>query len=128
MEEKEKGGEPFVPNFVLKELASALFFSAFLVLLATHLPEAESEPANPIETPEHIKPEWYFLWNYELLRIIPNKFLGIFIQGLIMAGILTLPFWDRSTERNFRRRPAFLALCIFAVAVWLALTLLGKFT
>ena len=49
-------------------------------------------PANPYVTPQHIVPEWYFLWVYAVLRSIPNKAMGVIAIGLTFASLIALPF------------------------------------
>src|SRR5690242_1963725 len=49
-------------------------------------------PANPYATPQHIVPEWYFLWVYAILRSIPNKAMGVLAIGLVFASLAGLPF------------------------------------
>ncbi len=49
-------------------------------------------PANPYSTPQHIVPEWYFLWVYAVLRSIPNKAMGVVAIGLVFGSLIALPF------------------------------------
>ncbi len=49
-------------------------------------------PANPYATPQHIVPEWYFLWVYAILRSIPNKAMGVVAIALTFASLISLPF------------------------------------
>ena len=49
-------------------------------------------PANPYATPQHIVPEWYFLWVYAILRSIPNKAMGVVAISLVFASLVALPF------------------------------------
>lgn len=68
--------------------------------------------ANELVTPEHIKPEWYFLYVYAILRSIPNKLGGV--VGLVLSVLVlwTIPYADRSRGRGLRFRP------IGRVAYW----------
>lgn len=112
--------EPFWPNEILRMMVVVLCTLAVimaLVVLPTVLEWAgfhglvhEDEPANPRVTPEHIKPEWYFLAVYQYLKLmeypqkwfgIDGKMLGVLSQGVLAAPILLLPFWyrRRATER-----------------------------
>ena len=95
------GGVPFFPHYVLKEtvmvmvfLAVVFFIIAFMPTL--FLPEDTNLPANPFKTPEHIKPEWYFLAPYQMLKLIPNKFVGISLQLIIVGLFLVWPLLDTS--------------------------------
>jgi ubiquinol-cytochrome c reductase cytochrome b subunit len=49
-------------------------------------------PANPYSTPQHIIPEWYFLWVYAILRSIPNKAMGVVAIALTFLSLISLPF------------------------------------
>jgi len=51
-------------------------------------------PSNPLVTPDHIKPEWYFLWAYAILRAVPNKFGGVMILFGAILVLLVLPLVD----------------------------------
>jgi ubiquinol-cytochrome c reductase cytochrome b subunit len=120
----------FFPGFVIEDAAVAAGFLAvfsfvlfFMPLL--YLPPEAFEQADPYETPLHVKPEWYFLAQYQLLRLIPNKTIGILLQLAAFAALLALPFLDRSPERNILKRPIFLAgLCVM-VAGTVVMTVMG---
>jgi len=76
----------------------------FLILVSLYSPYVLGDPdnfipANPLVTPEHIKPEWYFLFAYAILRSIPNKLGGVIALVLAVAIIAILPF---TQKRNFR--------------------------
>lgn len=120
----------FFPGFVLEDAAVAagclalfsfvLFFHPLL-----YLPPEAFEKADPFDTPLHVKPEWYFLAQYQLLRLIPNKTVGIAVQLAAFAGLVLLPFLDRSRRRNVLRRPFFLAGLVVIVGGLVALTIAG---
>lgn len=57
-------------------------------------------PANPLVTPVHIKPEWYFLWAYAILRSIPNKLGGVLAMFAALLILMTLPFTSRQKTRG----------------------------
>lgn len=124
------GGIPFFPNYVVKDL---MVIALFLTVLAAgaffapqlSLPPEAFEPADPFRTPSGIKPEWYFLAAYQLLRILPNEFLGLVVQGAAVAFLLFLPFIDRGPERRPARRPLFLGAFIVGLAGFLVLTVWG---
>ncbi|MGO9608959.1 MAG: hypothetical protein ACLPT4_04900, partial [Verrucomicrobiia bacterium] len=75
------------------------------------------EKADPFTTPEGIKPEWYFLSTYQLLKYFPKTF-GLFVSLIPQVLLLLWPFLDRSPERNPKKRP--IAVTIGVVAVVLA--------
>ena len=72
-------------------------------------------PANPLQTPAHIVPEWYFLPFYAILRAIPDKLGGVLFMFGAIAVLFILPWLDKSPVRSGRFRP------IFKVFFWLLL-------
>jgi len=128
------GGEiqtrPFYPDFVLQD---ALVFVAYLGLLVALIvwapnlfsPPASFLPADPFDTPPGVKPEWYFLWGYQLLRMMP-EFLALLVQGAAFAGLVALPFLDRSPHRHPRDRPWVMLAIAIAAAILVALTVAGS--
>ncbi len=124
---------PFYPHMVMKDLASIFVFLAVLMLLIFHYPQFAFPhdaliPANPLETPLHIKPEWYFLANYQTLKLVPNEFLGILVQLLAGLFLFFLPFIDRSPERRPLKRPLFTTLATLGVLAYIALAIWGHFS
>ncbi len=126
-------GIPFYPNFVLKEAYMIMFYFAVMFFIITFmptlfLPEQANMPANPFKTPAHIKPEWYFLAPYQLLKLIPNKFLGISLQIILVIIFLLWPFFDTKKERNILKRPLLLGVFLLTIAVWVLLTIWGQYS
>jgi ubiquinol-cytochrome c reductase cytochrome b subunit len=120
----------FFPGFVLEDVAvTAAALAAFSAVLffAPHiyLPAEAFEKADAFETPMHVKPEWYFLAQYQVLRLVPSKTVGILLQIAAFAGLLLLPFLDRSQERNLLKRPIFLVGLAVVVIGTVALTVFG---
>jgi quinol-cytochrome oxidoreductase complex cytochrome b subunit len=94
---------PFFPHYILDEVVAWYVVLAVLVVLSSLFPAGLHEQANPLETPAHIKPEWYFLAVYELLKHVP-RLVGILLP-VVAIGLLTIwPFLDRSPEVLVRRR------------------------
>ena len=127
------GGIPFFPNYALQDLTSiCIYFTIFLavVFFTPNLLFTTDAfvPANPFKTPAHIKPEWYFLANYQTLKIFPSELLGMLIQGAAMTFLALLPFIDRSPERHPLKRPAFLTCTIGGILLWIGLTVWGHFS
>ena len=124
------GGIPFYPNYVLQDLTSiTVYFAVFLAVVffwptMPFTPDA-FVPANPFKTPAHIKPEWYFLANYQTLKIFPSELLGLLVQAAVMTFLALLPFIDRSPERHPLKRPLFLTLVIAGILLWIALSVWG---
>ncbi|MGO9013839.1 MAG: cytochrome b [Dissulfurispiraceae bacterium] len=125
-------GYPFYPDFFLKMMFTVMVYCALMFFIITFLPtiflpvEANT-PADPLRTPTHVKPEWYFLAPYEMLRLIPNKFLGISIQLIFIGIFLFWPFFDNQKEKNILKRPALRGAFLFFLATWIVLTFLGRY-
>jgi ubiquinol-cytochrome c reductase cytochrome b subunit len=131
--EEHPGGIPFFPHYVSKDLAIIAFFLAlqiWVVFFAPGLffPPAAFEPADPFVTPPGIKPEWYFLWAYQTLKIFPSEFVGLAVQGLAVSLLLLLPFLDRSLERRPARRPFFVTAYLLGLALFVTLSVWGHFS
>lgn len=123
-------GIPFFPNYTVKELAAIMFTLAVLLTIVLFapwlfLPKDALVPADPFTTPEHIKPEWYFLWAYQTLKIFPSKLLGLGVQGVLMTGLALLPFLDLGVERNPLRRPLYLTCYGLGILLFVGLSIWG---
>ena len=109
---------PFYPYFYVKDLLAflilILFFSFFLFFAPNVLGHSDNYiPANPLVTPPHIVPEWYFLPFYAILRSIPDKLGGVaaMIGAILVLGLL--PVFNFSEVRSSKFRP------IFSIFYWL---------
>ncbi len=101
-------GIPFFPVHVAKEAAVAILLMAVLVTLAIVSPWGIGEAADPLVTPEHIKPEWYFLPSYQLLKYFEGPYgaiIGIFACSVPFVLLFVWPFLDRGKQRHPRKRP-----------------------
>jgi ubiquinol-cytochrome c reductase cytochrome b subunit len=128
--EHHTGGIPFFPHYVTKDVALIAFFLALLVAVVffapwVFFPPAAFEPADPFTTPVGIKPEWYFLWAYQTLKIFPSEFMGLATQGLVVLLMLLFPFLDRSEERRPARRPLFVTGYVLGVLIFIGLSVWG---
>nr|YP_009503739.1 cytochrome b [Lasioderma serricorne]AWY13624.1 cytochrome b [Lasioderma serricorne] len=88
---------PFHPYFTFKDILGILSMMLFLTFISIFMPYALGDPdnfipANPLVTPIHIQPEWYFLFAYAILRSIPNKLGGVIALVMSIAILLFLPF------------------------------------
>ena len=124
---------PFYPHFVVEDLKVIYFFLAILFAFVFFYPQISFppdalEPANPLLTPERIKPEWYFLANYQMLKLVPNELIGIVLQGAIAGLLLLLPFIDKGEERRFFKRPIFATAVIFGIIAFIVLTIWGYYS
>jgi len=90
---KEKGYK-FFPDHVLTEINMGLFLLFLCTILAIVLPLGMAEKANPLVTPEHIKPEWYFFPMYKWIKMTPEA-IGLFFPMLVVAIFIFWPFVDR---------------------------------
>jgi len=131
--EEHPGGIPFFPNYTMEEGAVVCFFLALLVAVSFFAPQIfippdALVPADPYNTPEHIKPEWYFLWAYQTLKIFPSKLLGLGVQGALMTFLALLPFIDRSEERRPAKRPLFVTAYVVGILVILAISIWGHYS
>nr|AYW52167.1 cytochrome b [Lamiinae sp. 4 ACP-2013] len=91
---------PFHPYFSFKDLLGFLIMSLMLIVLTLSNPYLLGDPdnfvpANPLVTPVHIQPEWYFLFAYAILRSIPNKLGGVIALVLSIAILYILPFSNK---------------------------------
>lgn len=102
----------FYPYFYIKDLYSTILFSIIFSLFVFFAPNILNHPdnyieANPLVTPPHIVPEWYFLPFYAILRSIPHKAGGIVAMGAALIVLLLLPFINTSEIRSSAFRPLF---------------------
>jgi ubiquinol-cytochrome c reductase cytochrome b subunit len=131
--EDHADGYPFFPHFVLKEAYMVMAFFALMFFIITFapalfLPEDANVPADPYKTPAHIKPEWYFLAPYQMLKMVPNKFVGVSLQIIMTLAFLFWPFLDTKKENNMLKRRALFAVFITAFIGWVVLTIWGKYS
>jgi quinol-cytochrome oxidoreductase complex cytochrome b subunit len=108
---------PFYPYFYVKDLLSFFvllaLFSFFLFFFPNVLGHSDNYiPANPLVTPPHIVPEWYFLPFYAILRSIPDKLGGVVAMVSAIIALMFLPFINTSEVRSSKFRP------IFGVFYW----------
>jgi quinol-cytochrome oxidoreductase complex cytochrome b subunit len=115
---------PFFPNYIMDEVVAWYVILAILVVLASIFPAGLEEQANPLETPAHIKPEWYYLAVYQLLKILPRTIAVM--APIIGIGILIVwPFLDRSPEVLARRRKVVVGAATFVLVAMVVLTVFG---
>nr|YP_010128657.1 cytochrome b [Eremias dzungarica]QPZ47116.1 cytochrome b [Eremias dzungarica] len=101
---------PFHPYYSYKDALGALIMLLCLLYLALFSPNLLGDPenftpANPLVTPPHIKPEWYFLFAYAILRSIPNKLGGVLALLFSILVLFTLPLTHLSKQRAMAFRP-----------------------
>ena len=115
-------GEPAWPNDLLYIFPVVILGTiACVVGLAVLDPAMLGDKANPFATPLEILPEWYLYPVFQILRVVPNKLLGIALQTLIPLGLMILPFIENVNKfQNPFRRPLAMAVFLFgtAFAIW----------
>ncbi len=112
---------PFHPYYTVKDLFGIgvflIIFSIFIFWYPNYLGHPDNYiPADPMVTPPHIVPEWYFLPFYAILRAIPDKLLGVIAMFSAILILFALPWLDRSKVRSATFRPLFkIAFWVFVV-------------
>ncbi|MBC8303591.1 MAG: cytochrome b N-terminal domain-containing protein [Pelagibacterales bacterium] len=122
---------PFYPYFFVKDLFAffvfVLFFSFFIFYFPNTLGHPDNYiPANPMVTPAHIVPEWYFLPFYAILRSIPDKLGGVAAMGGALIILFFIPFTNTSEVRSSTFRPLFKFFYWLLVADFLILGWVGQ--
>jgi ubiquinol-cytochrome c reductase cytochrome b subunit len=127
-------GIPFHPYYTVKDIVGVGVFLIFFATVIFYLPEMggfflESDnfiPADPLKTPEHIAPLWYFTPFYAILRAVPDKFAGVIAMFGSIAVLFILPWLDRSPIKSVRYRGGiFKKALFFFVISFIALGYLG---
>nr|AXJ14450.1 cytochrome b [Eremias arguta]QIJ94000.1 cytochrome b [Eremias arguta]QIJ94005.1 cytochrome b [Eremias arguta] len=121
---------PFHPYYSYKDALGALIMILCLLYLALFSPSLLGDPenfspANPLVTPPHIKPEWYFLFAYAILRSIPNKLGGVLALLFSILILFILPLTHMSKQRAMSFRPISQVLFWLLIADILILTWIG---
>lgn len=118
-------GEPAWPNDLLYTFPVVILGTLSLCVgLAVLDPAMVGEPANPFATPLEILPEWYLYPAFQILRVVPNKLLGILLQSAIPAGLMLVPFIENVNKfQNPFRRPLATSVFLFGtvVTLWLGI-------
>jgi len=121
-----KDGIPFHPFYTVHDMVGIVVFLFVFCAVVFFFPEMGGyflekpnfEPANPLKTPDHIAPVWYFTPFYAILRAVPDAFLGVVAMGAAIAVLFVLPWLDRSPVRSMRYKGNLskIALLLFVVA------------
>lgn len=115
---------PFYPVQLFLEAIVALIALGVVISLTVLLPVEYGEKADTLITPFSIKPEWYFLWLFQLLKYIPTL-VGLGMVLLVALGLLSLPFIDRGPSRKLKDRKWVITLSILLLIIISILTILG---
>nr|QXG19073.1 cytochrome b [Drosophila anomalata] len=121
---------PFHPYFTFKDIVGFIVMIFILISLVLISPNLLGDPdnfipANPLVTPAHIQPEWYFLFAYAILRSIPNKLGGVIALVLSIAILMILPFYNMSKFRGIQFYPINQILFWMMVVTVILLTWIG---
>nr|WNH21802.1 cytochrome b [Nes longus] len=121
---------PFHPYFSYKDLLGFAIMLLALTSLSLFAPNYLGDPdnftpANPLVTPPHIKPEWYFLFAYAILRSIPNKLGGVLALLSSILVLMLVPFLHTSKQRGLNFRPLSQLIFWLLVADVMILTWIG---
>ncbi len=132
-------GIPFHPYYTVKDIVGVIVFLIFFSIVVFFMPEMGGYflehnnfiPADPLKTPEHIAPLWFFTPFYAILRAIPSlggsSFPGVLAMGVSIVVLFFLPWLDRSPVRSIRYRgtlyKVWLALFVisFVILGWLGM-------
>lgn len=124
----------FFPRHVVEQVIICMAILMILVTLSTIIPAHLGGKADPFNTPEHIKPEWYFLAAFYSLKFAQNleflgawapKLLGILLQGAAVTVLLLVPFIDRGKERRPSKRPVAMTLGGLGAGIVVLFSILG---
>lgn len=124
----EKETIPFYPDHVRSEarvVAGIVAVVLVIGVLGLLFPLGLGDPADPMNTPTHVKPEWYFLALYQLLKYLP-KTIGAMIPVLLVLLVLLWPFVDRKPEISKKVQRIRLIVVIIGVIALIALTIWGE--
>jgi len=131
---KPVDGIPFHPYYTIKDVVGVGVFLVLFCIVVFFVPTLGGlflegpnfEPANPLSTPEHIAPVWYFTPYYAILRAVPDQRMGALLMFLAVAVFLFIPWLDRSPIKSMRYRGwlSRLGLAMFVVS-FLVLMFLG---
>ncbi len=121
---KPVDGIPFHPYYTVKDLFGLGVFMFIFAVVLFYWPDGGGlvlehpnfTPADPLKTPEHIAPVWYFAPHYAILRAVPDKFLGVLAMTVAILILFVLPWIDRNRIRSIRYRSTAFKVNLFAFA------------
>ena len=134
IEKREEGDAKVMvwPDLVHTEFICSILWTVFLILWSIFLKAPIEEPANPAKTPNPSKAPWYFLGLQEMLVYFDPWIAGVLLPGLIIVGLMAIPYIDTNPKGNgyytFRERKWEIAIFLFGfVVLWVWLILIGTF-
>ncbi len=125
---KDETTVPFYPDHITLEAKVALVFGILLLIIgiiALWNPVGLGDPADPMVTPLHAKPEWYFLFLYQILKFVP-KTIGATAPVIGIAILVLWPFLDRKPDTSHKNERNRLIVAIILLAIIIALSIWGE--
>lgn len=119
---------PFYPEHVSTEFRVVVGITAIAIIIGAiglFAPVGLGVPADPMDTPAHVKPEWYFLAFYQVLKYIP-KTVGIWLLIFGIAGLVLLPFIDRKPDKTRKAYQIRFIVVAIGLILAIALSILGE--
>jgi len=119
--------QKYIPYFWEELISQAMILFLFLAImggLALLWPASLDPRANVLVTPVGIKPEWYFLGLFQLIKVIPEV-AGLVVVGVVVLLLFVLPFVDRGPERNPRYKPVTTTVALVIIVALVVLTIWG---
>ena len=119
--------QKYIPYFWEELISQAMILFLFLAImggLALLWPASLDPRANVLVTPVGIKPEWYFLGLFQLIKVIPEV-AGLVVVGVVVLLLFVLPFVDRGPERNPRYKPVTTTIALVIIVALVVLTVWG---
>jgi len=118
-------GIPFHPYYSVHDIVGIVVFLFVFCGVVFFFPEMGGyflekpnfEPANPLKTPDHIAPVWYFTPYYAMLRAVPDAFLGVVVMGAAIAILFVLPWLDRSPVKSIRYKGVISKIALLLLVV-----------
>jgi quinol-cytochrome oxidoreductase complex cytochrome b subunit len=126
MEESKKRKPTFYPDQFFTEMTIFLFIIGTVVTLSVLMPVGYEEEANPLVTPSTINPEWYFLWLFQVMKLVPPA-IGVLVPFVILGLLILLPFIDTREIHTFREHRWFVfggtsvLVLMFILSLWATL-------
>jgi cytochrome b6-f complex subunit 4 len=130
LEKNKSSGDsiPFYPDHVRSEARVVIGITILVMIIGIvglTMPVGLGDPADPLNTPAHVKPEWYFLALYQILKFIP-KTTGAILPVLAVLLVTIWPFLDRKKELNLKATRIRLIIVVLGLIILTALTIWGE--
>ena len=119
---------PFWPDHALNEAKVAMWFGIGLLIIGViglYSPAGLGDPADPMVTPEHTKPEWYFLALYQLLKYLP-KTTGAVLPVILVLFLFVWPFIDKKPDTSSQATRVRMIIATVVVLLTIVLSIIGE--